>query len=367
MRESGRQRPYGGIEESYSPFAAQVLAQPCVGNFKLPSIPPYDGRTDPHYHVQHYETWMTMQGQTDATLCQAFSLTLTGSGFEWFQSLRPGSIPSFRALREAFLARFATLVAQNKSKTYHLSIRQGRDEILRQYLARFTEESHKVEVFDDKDAIAAITEGARTSDFLKSIVGQVPRDMAELMMRARTHMGIEDYLDGRDGRKSGGQSSRHREEQDEDRPDPRRKRSRGGRAPNGRPLSDLRSSHVDNFRALSTYTPLNTPQERILALHRDKLGSPAPLAKDPAKRDRNKFCEYHQDHGHLTSECYHLRRQIEALIQDGKLKEYVLRTVGAAAVHEGRPRQGRKGPATVTVMDQAAIEEPESSQLHVVG
>ena len=46
MRESGRQRPYGWIEESYSPFAAQVLAQPYVGNFKLPSIPPtMDGRT----------------------------------------------------------------------------------------------------------------------------------------------------------------------------------------------------------------------------------------------------------------------------------------------------------------------------------
>ena len=56
MRESGRQRPYGGIEESYSPFAAQILAQPCVGNFKLPSIPPYDGRTNPNFHIQHYET-----------------------------------------------------------------------------------------------------------------------------------------------------------------------------------------------------------------------------------------------------------------------------------------------------------------------
>ena len=86
-------------------------------------------------------------------------------------------------MREAFLARFATLVAQKKSKTYLLSIRQGRDETLRQYLARFTKESHKVEGFDDKDAIMAITEGARTSDVLKSIVGKVPWDMAELMSR----------------------------------------------------------------------------------------------------------------------------------------------------------------------------------------
>ena len=77
---------------------------------------------------------------------------------------------------------------------------------MRQYLARFTEESHKVEGFDDKDAITAITEGARTSDFLKSIVGKVPRDMAELMSRARTYMGIEDYFDDRDSRKSGGKA-----------------------------------------------------------------------------------------------------------------------------------------------------------------
>ena len=66
------------------------------------------------------------------------------------------------------------------------TIRQESGEMLRKYLARFTEESHKVEGFDDKDAISAITEGARTSDFLKSIVGNVPRDMAKLMARPRT-------------------------------------------------------------------------------------------------------------------------------------------------------------------------------------
>lgn len=53
MRESGGQRPYGGIEESYPPFVAQILAQPCIGNFKLHSIPPYDGCTDPNFQIQY--------------------------------------------------------------------------------------------------------------------------------------------------------------------------------------------------------------------------------------------------------------------------------------------------------------------------
>ena len=102
-------------------------------------------------------------------------------------------------------------------------------------------------------------------------------------------------------------------------------------------------------------------------MHHDKQGSPAPLTKDPAKRDQSKFCEYHQDHGHLTSECYQLKRQIKALIQDGKLKEYVLRTIRRAGTGGECPRQEMKGQATVTVTDRMTNNEPESSQMHVVG
>ena len=95
--------------------------------------------------------------------------------------------------------------------------------------------------------------------------------MAELMLRARTYMGIEDYLDGRDGRKSGGQNGRRRDDQDGDSPDPQKRMNKGGQAPNGHSLPGPRPSHADSFRKFSAFTPLNSPQEQILALHRDKL------------------------------------------------------------------------------------------------
>lgn len=69
---------------------------------------------------------------------------------------------------------------------YLLSIRQEDDESLRNYLARFTEVSSKVDQFDDGDAIAAIIEGLHTSDFLKTIFSRVPTNMAELMARAKS-------------------------------------------------------------------------------------------------------------------------------------------------------------------------------------
>ena len=161
-------------------------------------------------------------------------------------------------------------MAQKKSKTYLLSIRQESGETLRQYLAHFTEESQKVEGVDGNDAITAITEGARTSDFLKSIVGWVLRDMAKLMTRTRTYMGIELYLDGQKG---SGQGNRRQDDRDEDRHEPRKMRHNGGLTPNGHSLPGQRQPRADSFRKFSAFTPLNTPPERILALHRDKLGT----------------------------------------------------------------------------------------------
>ena len=216
---------YGVVEEKSSPFTAQILAEVCTGNFKLPNLSPYDGKADPAYHIQHYETWMTMQGVAPGAMCQAFSLTLAGPGFEWFKNLRPGSIRSFKDLKDMFLARFATSMVQKKTKMYLWSIRQEDGESLRRYLARFTEESNKVDRFDDKDAITAITEGLRTSDFLKSIVGRVPSTMAELMTRAKTFMGVEDYLDGRKGND---QSPHHRDEPSNEQGNSRKRRNRGG-------------------------------------------------------------------------------------------------------------------------------------------
>ena len=46
---------------------------------------------------------------------------------------------------------------------------------------------------------------------------------------------------------------------------------------------------------------------------------PNKLKGDPNKRSRDKYCRFHWDHGHDTSECYDLKQQIKALIREGKL------------------------------------------------
>ncbi|GAA0150236.1 hypothetical protein LIER_37083 [Lithospermum erythrorhizon] len=56
---------------------------------------------------------------------------------------------------------------------------------------------------------------------------------------------------------------------------------------------------------------------------------------NPGKRDQNRYCNYHREHGHKTSECRILKIEIEKLIQRDYLKEFT-----GGKTHEVRP-QGR--------------------------
>ncbi|XP_022143492.1 uncharacterized protein LOC111013369 [Momordica charantia] len=53
------------------------------------------------------------------------------------------------------------------------------------------------------------------------------------------------------------------------------------------------------------------------------LKRPEKLQGDQEKRNKDKYCHFHRDHGHDTSNCWELKRQIEDLIQDGYFKKFV--------------------------------------------
>ena len=69
------------------------------------------------------------------------------------------------------------------------------------------------------------------------------------------------------------------------------------------------------------FTRLVMPIDQILAQIKDEhyLKWPGPLHSSPNVRDKNKYCQFHKDHGHYTEDCRDLKEQIDELIWKGKL------------------------------------------------
>ncbi|GMN60600.1 hypothetical protein TIFTF001_029691 [Ficus carica] len=108
------------------------------------------------------------------------------------------------------------------------------------------------------------------------------------------------------------------------------------------------------------YTPLVTTIEHVLnqVTGRGLLRDPPPLRADRARRNQNKYCNFHKDVGHDTKDCIQLRDQIELLIRDGHLREFVERIITPAG--PSRPAQAaRRNPRPNDQTD-------EQEQEHIV-
>ena len=73
------------------------------------------------------------------------------------------------------------------------------------------------------------------------------------------------------------------------------------------------------------YASLNVPLEQVLMQIKDdpSLRWPEKMKGDPNKRNRNKYCRFHRDYGHDIDECFDLKQQIENLIRQGKLRNFL--------------------------------------------
>lgn len=90
--------------------------------------------------------------------------------------------------------------------------------------------------------------------------------------------------------------------------------------------------------------PLTTMYEKLLHFIRNLPGFKwaGTIRSNPAKRDRNKKCAYHKDHGHTTEACRSLHYLVENLLRAGHLKEYVRATPKGEESSRG---QGSRTPS----------------------
>ena len=75
------------------------------------------------------------------------------------------------------------------------------------------------------------------------------------------------------------------------------------------------------------YTFSNMPLEQVLMQIKDdpSLKWLEKMKGAPNKRNRNKYCRFHRNHGHDTDECFDLKQHIENLFRQGKLRNFLER------------------------------------------
>ncbi|GJU25798.1 reverse transcriptase domain-containing protein [Tanacetum coccineum] len=77
-------------------------------------------------------------------------------------------------------------------------------------------------------------------------------------------------------------------------------------------------------RGSNKFTPLTWTPKEIFTAEAVKFKPPTPMVTPLEKQsDSSKFCEFHNDKGHSTDECVQLKKQIEELVREGKLSQFV--------------------------------------------
>ena len=71
--------------------------------------------------------------------------------------------------------------------------------------------------------------------------------------------------------------------------------------------------------------PLNTPIAQVLieVKNEEFIKWHGNIKTKPKRMNKNKYCEFHRDHGHNTEDCFQLKEQIADLTKRGYLRKYV--------------------------------------------
>ena len=184
------------VQQTESPFTAEVLHFPLPAKFRMPQVEAFDGVRDPVDHLNTYKNQMELHGYQDPVRCRAFTITLKGPALAWFNRLPPSSISSFRELSIAFVSHFIGARTYRKPIYHMLTIKQGSQESLRSYVQRFNAESLKIDIPDEKFAITAFIAGlgVQSKDLMFSISKNPQASMAEVLAKAEKYINGEEAL-----------------------------------------------------------------------------------------------------------------------------------------------------------------------------
>ncbi|XP_022032646.1 uncharacterized protein LOC110933747 [Helianthus annuus] len=282
----------------------------------MPShIRTYDGTKDPEDHLQIFTRAARIEKWSNAKCCLMFMQTLVWYARIWFNDLPERSIRTFDDLSKGFLANFSQQRRYVKDATVIFQIKQQDDESLRDLFERYKKEGLTYVGADEKIRVAGFMNVIISKYLIRDFNKCLPKTLEEVLERAEAHIHGEEDVDIKEQRKRGPSwrsNSLNRKRSNYGSYDKRSRssyprRSEGGNLPS-------REKTV-SFTALT-----KTPQE-ILAAEEVKHGfrPPRPLPKSKRNENSTQYCEFHEEKGHHTNDCFQLRKESKKLLSPENL------------------------------------------------
>ncbi|KAL0426322.1 UNVERIFIED_CONTAM: hypothetical protein Slati_2807000 [Sesamum latifolium] len=244
-----------------SPFSMQILAEALPQGIRIPSLTEYDGTGDPEDHLEKFLAKADFLDMSNTGYCKIFCTTLSGKAMAWS--------------KKAYRTRTSEAVLEVPHLNHEL-------------------------------LASILQQGLRRGRFRESIAGKPQTTLDELLKRAAKYICIEEAL------KPKVDTGNKRKTREGERKDPRREGLAEGQ----------RHMPPEGF---AKYTPLKAPRAAILAVAEQQglVQWPRKMKDNPKRLKSDKYCRFHKDRGHNIEDCYHLKNEIEKLIQRGYLREYV--------------------------------------------
>ncbi|KAJ9536058.1 hypothetical protein OSB04_un000774 [Centaurea solstitialis] len=316
-----------------SPFVDEIAFVDVPKKYSIPAFATkYSEVTDPVEHVAQYKQLMwTVPIPTlyqVVCMCKSFGSTLTGATLQWLINLKPKSIGSFAELVNQFTRQFASSRKMEKQTSDLYYVVQKPGETIRDYFNRFNATMIEVKNCDVKTAIKAYKRGLEDSSGLYlELTKYPPENFDDVRARTLAFMRIED--DALFRRKHSSEKkplSAHKH-------DFKHKRVNQIRNPRHESKTRPNKGTVKiRYPKLSTYNFAGTSKDLVDSLRKIDANLRWPKKSDnPSKdKDQNKWCDFHEDHGHMTDECISLKKEISYLKSKGHLK-------GVIPDEQGRP------------------------------
>ncbi|KAF3526937.1 hypothetical protein F2Q69_00047853 [Brassica cretica] len=309
--------------DSYAdiPFTDEITLIEMPRKFPFLIIKAYDGTSDPDAHVAQYRQRMLAialpKESREDTMCKWFGSTLTGPALQWYINLPSRSIASFVILSNMFLEQLAS--SKDLEKTYDglYEILQHRAEPLQGYIARFNQEKVAIPECSIPTAIYAFKRGLLPDGNLyKELTKYQCKTMEDVMSRAWAHVKWEEDVASRAKAqlKQDPKAVRPDRTERDEKPSPRPARDSGnrnrGRYQN-RPIEKVEGMAVVTWPDISHISASRSELINVLRQMGQQVRNPGL------------WFDFHRDHGHKTEDCVALKIEVNELLKQGHLKEFL--------------------------------------------